>query len=192
MFSPRSSRDRSSHTHEREHSLSQERWREGAGEGWREDRVEYADWEDKERSTSPDMARGRDRERSLSYERDRRSSSEERESGEIWMEEAVSKEFDSDTLFIRRSMEIWEHVGAKLWVRVSFVCVFMLKWDIYISRAGRWKPGAEGTTSVAVVRKTRKPAFTKLWIVTLEWPGSSTLIFLHHLIDLMYSYFWQW
>lgn len=83
----RSSRDRSSHTHDKEHSLSQERWREGAGEGWRddrvEDRVEYADWENRERSNSPDTARARERERSLSYERDRRSSSEERESGEI-------------------------------------------------------------------------------------------------------------
>uniref|UniRef100_G3PU38 Zgc:158803 n=1 Tax=Gasterosteus aculeatus TaxID=69293 RepID=G3PU38_GASAC len=61
----RSSRERSSHTREREPSPSQEMSRPGAaGEGWREDRPE-------------------ERERSLSYERDRRSSSEERESGEI-------------------------------------------------------------------------------------------------------------
>ncbi|KAF3687572.1 putative RNA-binding protein Luc7-like 2 [Channa argus] len=79
----RSSRDRSSHTRETERSLSQEKWREGAVEGWRDDRAEYADWEEKERSTSPDTVRGRERERSLSCERDRRSSSEERESGEI-------------------------------------------------------------------------------------------------------------
>ncbi|XP_038131305.1 LUC7 domain-containing protein isoform X1 [Cyprinodon tularosa] len=78
----RSSRDRSSHPGDRETSPSQERWRERAGEGWRSDRVEAAaDWEDRERSASPDVSRGR--ERSLSYERDRRSSSEERESGEI-------------------------------------------------------------------------------------------------------------
>ncbi|CAG5938349.1 putative RNA-binding protein Luc7-like 1 [Menidia menidia] len=81
----RSSRDRSTHTREREGSPSQERWREGAaaGEGWREDRANHGEWEDKERSMSPDTARGRERERSLSFERDRRSSSEERESGEI-------------------------------------------------------------------------------------------------------------
>ncbi|XP_026158817.1 putative RNA-binding protein Luc7-like 1 [Mastacembelus armatus] len=77
----RSSRERSSHTREKERSLSQERWKDVAGDGWREDRAEY--WEDRERSTSLDMARSRERERSLSYERDRRSSSEERESGEI-------------------------------------------------------------------------------------------------------------
>lgn len=77
----RSSRERSSHTREKERSLSQERWKDVAGDGWREDRTEY--WEDRERSTSLDMARSRERERSLSYERDRRSSSEERESGEI-------------------------------------------------------------------------------------------------------------
>lgn len=81
----RSSRDRSSHTRDRERSLSQEPCKEGggAGEGWRDDRVDYGDWEDRGRSTSPDTARGRERERSLSLERDRRSSSEERESGEI-------------------------------------------------------------------------------------------------------------
>ncbi|XP_041840264.1 LUC7 domain-containing protein [Melanotaenia boesemani] len=79
----RSSRDRSSHTRDREGSPSQDRWREGAGEGWRDERAEYGHWEGRERSTSPDMAKGRERERSLSFERDRRSSSEERESGEI-------------------------------------------------------------------------------------------------------------
>ncbi|KAG7460504.1 RNA-binding protein Luc7-like 1 [Solea senegalensis] len=79
----RSSRDRSSHTQEREHSESQERCREGAGEGLRDDKAEYGDWEDRGRSTFPDTARGKERERSLSFERDRQSSSEERESGEI-------------------------------------------------------------------------------------------------------------
>uniref|UniRef100_I3KNL9 Zgc:158803 n=1 Tax=Oreochromis niloticus TaxID=8128 RepID=I3KNL9_ORENI len=78
-----SSKDRSSHTRDRERSVSQERWREGAGDGWRGDRADYRDWEDRERSTSPDMAREKERERSVSCERDRRSSSEERESGEI-------------------------------------------------------------------------------------------------------------
>lgn len=68
-------RDRSSHTREREHSPSQEKWRE--------DKADHRDWEDREKSPSMDQARGRDRERSLSYERDRRSSSDERESGEI-------------------------------------------------------------------------------------------------------------
>ncbi|XP_069023684.1 putative RNA-binding protein Luc7-like 1 [Embiotoca jacksoni] len=79
----RSSRDRSSHTRDKEGSPSQEKWREGAGEGWRNDKAEFADWEDRQRSASPDMTRGRERERSLSFERERRSSSEERESGEI-------------------------------------------------------------------------------------------------------------
>ncbi|XP_043970035.1 LUC7 domain-containing protein [Gambusia affinis] len=79
----RSSRDRSSHTRDREPSPSQERWRERAAEGWRNDRPEGADLEDRERSASPNVARGRERERSVSFERDRRSSSEERESGEI-------------------------------------------------------------------------------------------------------------
>ena len=82
-FPLRSSGDGSSHTRDRERSLSQERWREVPAEGLRDDRANHGDWEDKERSTSPDTARGRERERSLSYERDRRSSSEERESGEI-------------------------------------------------------------------------------------------------------------
>lgn len=77
----RSSRDRSSHARDRE--PSQERWRERPGEGWRNDRAEGADVEDRERSASPDVAGGRERERSVSYERDRGSSSEERESGEI-------------------------------------------------------------------------------------------------------------
>ncbi|KAF6718038.1 putative RNA-binding protein Luc7-like 2 [Oryzias melastigma] len=79
----RSSRDRSSHTRDKEPSPSQERPRDGAAEGWRENKVEHGAWEERGRSTSPDMSRGRERERSLSYERDRRSSSEERESGEI-------------------------------------------------------------------------------------------------------------
>lgn len=68
-------RDRSSHTREREPSPSQEKFRE--------DRADHRDWENRETSPSTDKARGRDRERSLSYERDRRSSSDERESGEI-------------------------------------------------------------------------------------------------------------
>ncbi|MEQ2276885.1 hypothetical protein XENORESO_013896 [Xenotaenia resolanae] len=79
----RSSRDRSSHTRDQEPSPSQQSWRERPGEGWRNDRAEGADLEDRERSASPDVAKGRERERSLSYERERRSSSEERESGEI-------------------------------------------------------------------------------------------------------------
>ncbi|XP_014847465.1 PREDICTED: putative RNA-binding protein Luc7-like 1 [Poecilia mexicana] len=79
----RSSRDRSSHTRDREPSPSQERWRERAAEGWRNDRAEGPDLEDRERSASPNVARGRERERSVSFERDRHSSSEERESGEI-------------------------------------------------------------------------------------------------------------
>ncbi|KAM8879483.1 putative RNA-binding protein Luc7-like 1 [Spinachia spinachia] len=80
----RSSRERSSHTREREPSPSQEMSRQGAaGEGWREDRPEYVEWEGGEKPPSVDTARPRERERSLSYERDRRSSSEERESGEI-------------------------------------------------------------------------------------------------------------
>lgn len=79
----RSSRDGSSHTRDKEPSPTQERSRDGAAEGWRENKVEHADWEERGRSTSPDMTRDRERERSLSLERDRRSSSEERESGEI-------------------------------------------------------------------------------------------------------------
>ncbi|KAM6940935.1 putative RNA-binding protein Luc7-like 1 [Lycodopsis pacificus] len=83
----RSSRERSSHTRDGEPSPSQEMSRQGAaGEGWREDRAEYGDWEGAEKpppSADTATARTRDRERSLSYERDRRSSSEERESGEI-------------------------------------------------------------------------------------------------------------
>ncbi|XP_019965156.1 putative RNA-binding protein Luc7-like 2 [Paralichthys olivaceus] len=79
----RSSTDRSSHTRERERSVSQEKLREGTGEGWREDKPEQGDWEDRGRSISPDTTKAKERERSLSYERDRRSSSEERESGEI-------------------------------------------------------------------------------------------------------------
>ncbi|XP_061536532.1 LUC7 domain-containing protein [Phycodurus eques] len=75
----RSSGERSSHTTDVEPSLPQER----SQEEWRDNRAEYKDWEDRERSTSPDMARERERERSLSLERDRHSSSEERESGEI-------------------------------------------------------------------------------------------------------------
>lgn len=68
-------RDRSSHTRERQRSPSQEKWRE--------DRADHRDWENREKSPSMDKGRGRDRERSLSYERDRPSSSDERESGEI-------------------------------------------------------------------------------------------------------------
>lgn len=71
-------RDRSSHTRERERSPSQEKWRE--------DRADHRDWEDREnreKSPSLDKGRARDRERSLSFERDRPSSSDERESGEI-------------------------------------------------------------------------------------------------------------
>ncbi|XP_068452547.1 LUC7 domain-containing protein isoform X2 [Clinocottus analis] len=84
----RSSRERSSHTRDGEPSPSQEMSRPGAaGDGWREDRPEYGDWEGGEKpaaaDTAPAAARPRERERSLSYERDRRSSSEERESGEI-------------------------------------------------------------------------------------------------------------
>uniref|UniRef100_A0A3B3VQT3 Zgc:158803 n=1 Tax=Poecilia latipinna TaxID=48699 RepID=A0A3B3VQT3_9TELE len=81
--SHRHKKKRSSHTRDREPSPSQERWRERAAEGWRNDRAEGADLEDRERSASPNVARGRERERSVSFERDRRSSSEERESGEI-------------------------------------------------------------------------------------------------------------
>ncbi|TDH16073.1 hypothetical protein EPR50_G00016190 [Perca flavescens] len=81
----RSSRDRSSHTRDKEPSPSQERCGDGAavGEGWREERAPCRDWEDREKLPSTDTARSRERERSLSFERDRRSSSEERESGEI-------------------------------------------------------------------------------------------------------------
>ncbi|XP_059902209.1 LUC7 domain-containing protein isoform X1 [Gadus macrocephalus] len=74
---------------EAERSLSQEqRWTEGGGASVKqEQRPEYGEWEEKgeERSYSPDMVREKEkeRERSLSYERDHRSSSEERESGEI-------------------------------------------------------------------------------------------------------------
>lgn len=84
-FFLRSSRDRSSHTRDKEPSPSQERCGDGAavGEGWREERAACRDWEDREKFPSTDTARGRERERSLSFERDRRSSSEERESGEI-------------------------------------------------------------------------------------------------------------
>ncbi|XP_074521250.1 putative RNA-binding protein Luc7-like 1 [Halichoeres trimaculatus] len=79
----RSSRDRSSHTRERERSQSPEKVAEGAAESWRNNKAEGKDWEDWENSPSADTAKGKGRERSLSYERDRRSSSEERESGEI-------------------------------------------------------------------------------------------------------------
>lgn len=127
----RSSRERSSHTHERETLLPQEKSGEAAVEGWREDKAEYGDWEDRQRSPSADTARGKDRERSLSYERDRRSSSEERESGEIWTGGDASKVFDLDILFSKKRMERWVREcvcdGANVCVRVSFVCVFMLK-----------------------------------------------------------------
>lgn len=122
-FFLRSSRERSSHTHETERSLSQE--------GWRDDRPEFRDWEDREKSPSVDRTKGRDRERSLSYERDRRSSSEERESGEIWTGGDASKVFDLDILFSKRNMERCMLAGASVWV--SFVCAFM-----YISRGGWW------------------------------------------------------
>ncbi|KAI9545684.1 hypothetical protein NQZ68_034454 [Dissostichus eleginoides] len=82
----RSSRERSSHTRDGEPSPSQDKGRVGAAvEGWREDKAESGEWEDREKSPpTVDTARNeRERERSLSLERDRRSSSEERESGEI-------------------------------------------------------------------------------------------------------------
>ncbi|CAL8332810.1 unnamed protein product [Merluccius merluccius] len=82
----RSCTDGPPHT-QTERSLSQEqRWAEGgAASVKQEERPEYGEWEEKgeDRSYSPDMVREKERERSLSYERDRRSSSEERESGEI-------------------------------------------------------------------------------------------------------------
>ncbi len=73
---------RSSHTRDQEPPPSQERLRENAAdERW---------WDNGRRDTekepspvSPDMSRTRERERSVSVERDQRSSSEERESGEI-------------------------------------------------------------------------------------------------------------
>lgn len=81
VFFHRSSRERSSHTRERECLPSEE--------GWREEKPEDRDWVDREVSppaAAADRAKDRERERSLSFERDRRSrsSSEERESGEIW------------------------------------------------------------------------------------------------------------
>ncbi|XP_033986054.1 LUC7 domain-containing protein isoform X2 [Trematomus bernacchii] len=82
----RSSRERSSHTRDGEPSPSQDKGRVGAAvEGWREDKAESGEWEDREKSPpTVDTARNeRERERSLSLERDRRSSSGERESGEI-------------------------------------------------------------------------------------------------------------
>ncbi|XP_037108004.1 LUC7 domain-containing protein [Syngnathus acus] len=79
----RSSGERSSHTRDFEPSLPKERSEERVLDEWRDNRAEFKDWEDRERSTSPDMAREQERERSLSLERDRHSSSEERESGEI-------------------------------------------------------------------------------------------------------------
>ncbi|XP_061883276.1 LUC7 domain-containing protein isoform X1 [Entelurus aequoreus] len=84
-LSPRSSRDRSSTTRDLEPSQPQpqERSQEGAAEEWPDRRAENRDWEDRERSTSPEMAKQGDWERSVSLERDRHSSSEERESGEI-------------------------------------------------------------------------------------------------------------
>ncbi|XP_062244025.1 LUC7 domain-containing protein [Platichthys flesus] len=79
----RSSGDGSSNTQDRERSVSQERLREAPGEGWRQDKPDQRDWEDRGRSISPDTTKAKERERSLSLERDRRSSSGERESGEI-------------------------------------------------------------------------------------------------------------
>ncbi|MCJ8748206.1 hypothetical protein PDJAM_G00162060 [Pangasius djambal] len=85
--SHRRKKKRSSHTRERERSLSQERWREYGGEDrWREDSRRDVEREpgERERSiSSPEMGRLRGRERSVSVERENRSSSEERESGEI-------------------------------------------------------------------------------------------------------------
>lgn len=63
--------------------MSQERCREVGGEGWREDRAEFENWEDRGRSTSPDTGRGKEQGQSPLFERNQRSSSEERESGEI-------------------------------------------------------------------------------------------------------------
>ncbi|XP_051982803.1 putative RNA-binding protein Luc7-like 2 [Xyrauchen texanus] len=80
--SHRSKRKRSSHTRDPEPALPQERWRENAPEErWRDNgRREMQ----REMSPStPDMTRMRERERSVSLEREQRSSSEERESGEI-------------------------------------------------------------------------------------------------------------
>uniref|UniRef100_A0A8C6SB20 Zgc:158803 n=1 Tax=Neogobius melanostomus TaxID=47308 RepID=A0A8C6SB20_9GOBI len=74
------SRERTSHTREGERSESQEKWKEGAGEYGT---AESGEWNSRERSTSPGTGLTRDRERSVSKEQDRRSSSEERESGEI-------------------------------------------------------------------------------------------------------------
>ncbi|TNM86044.1 hypothetical protein fugu_008315 [Takifugu bimaculatus] len=75
-------RDRSSPPRERERSPSQEKWREDRA-GVRADHRDWEDRENREKSPSMDKGRGRDRERSLSFERDRPSSSDERESGEI-------------------------------------------------------------------------------------------------------------
>uniref|UniRef100_A0A8C1NJM7 Zgc:158803 n=1 Tax=Cyprinus carpio TaxID=7962 RepID=A0A8C1NJM7_CYPCA len=82
--SHRSKRKRSSHTRDPdpEPNLSQERWRENAADErwWDNGR---RDMERESSPVSPDMSRMKERERSVSLERDQRSSSEERESGEI-------------------------------------------------------------------------------------------------------------
>lgn len=52
-------------------------------EGWQNDRAEGQDREDREWSVSPNVARGRERERAMLFEQDRRSSSEEQE---IWQD----------------------------------------------------------------------------------------------------------
>uniref|UniRef100_A0A671KAM7 Putative RNA-binding protein Luc7-like 1 n=1 Tax=Sinocyclocheilus anshuiensis TaxID=1608454 RepID=A0A671KAM7_9TELE len=80
--SHRSKRKRSSHTRDQEQPLSRERWQENAADErwWDNGR---RDMEREGSPVSPDMSRMRERERSVSLERDQRSSSEERESGEI-------------------------------------------------------------------------------------------------------------
>lgn len=80
--SHRNKRKRSSHTRDQEQPLSQERWRENAADErwWDNGR---RDMETEPSPVSPDMSRMKERERSVSLERDQHSSSEERESGEI-------------------------------------------------------------------------------------------------------------
>lgn len=73
---------RSSHTRDPEQPLPQERWRENpADERWRDNG--RRDPERERSPASPDISQTGERERSVSLERDQRSSSEERESGEI-------------------------------------------------------------------------------------------------------------
>ncbi|XP_018593976.1 putative RNA-binding protein Luc7-like 2 [Scleropages formosus] len=82
----RSSRDRSPHLRERQKPLPLESGEEGQGPGGREWLKESVAWQ-REESHSLEFPRGRDfdrgKERSLSLERNRLSSSEERESGEL-------------------------------------------------------------------------------------------------------------